>query len=620
MLNYQGFVCFFCLFLVGAIKGFSATTPPVYSQLAERQVVTIQADFSVSHEVIKEILILSREGLDHARVVLGYDKLRSIEAFEAEMIHPITQKSILKTKLKDLRDVAQFSQVNIFDDNRLKIYEPTSSIFPVKVKIRYVMKSKTNFALPTWVPIPNYNQKVKEAAFSVGFPDQLGLKYKEVNLTAEKKESLEAGLKTISWIVADLEVQGKDFKKEDDHRLLLAPVRFGLEGVVGEMSDWTGLASWQYQLNKNRDKLPDAFKTQILEMVKDADSDFKKIQILYQYLQKNYRYVSIQLGIGGWQTQLAAEVYQNKFGDCKGLTNLMKAMLAEVGIESYYTLVYAGSNADDIEVDLPSNQFNHVILQVPSETGPIWLECTSSTLPAGYLGEFTKGRHVLVVREKGGYLTQTPSYTTESWNTLSSKNKIKIDQQGNAAIESEVSAQGNFAVTLTDVKFHLDTRQQRDFLNRNSGVSGLLVNDFQIDLHQEDSLPKAKLAYDGAIIKFVQSTAKRHVLKSFLGKITEDQLAFSNLFKTEEYEIQLPEPWQSESQLPQVDLKEEHFTASLHSRLDRDRLSISILLQVRLPEEFSAEEKTNLVKRINSTFDYSLLFLKTPSPSTIINP
>ncbi|GMQ35613.1 DUF3857 domain-containing protein [Algoriphagus taiwanensis] len=620
MFRFQVFACFLCLFLMDMGKGFSKTSPPVYSQLEERQVVTLHADFSVSHEVTKDLLVMSREGLDHVRVVLGYDKLRSIESFEAEMINPLTQKSLLKTKLKDLRDVAQFSQVNIFDDNRLKIYEPSTSVFPVLVKIRYVMKSKTNFALPTWVPVPNYNQKVKEAIFSVVYPEQLGLKYKEVNLPTEKRESFETGLKTVSWIVSDLEVQGKDFKKEDDYRLLLAPVRFGLEGVVGEMSDWTGLAAWQYQLNKNRDKLPDAFKAQIQDMVSEADTDFKKIQILYQYLQKNFRYVSIQLGIGGWQTQVAAEVYQNRFGDCKGLTNLMKAMLAEVGIESNYTLVYAGTDADDIEVDLPSNQFNHVILQVPLKTGPIWLECTSSTLPAGYLGEFTKGRHVLVVREDGGYLTQTPSYNTEVWNTLSSKNKIRIDNQGNAVIESAVSAQGNFAVKLTDVKYHLDARQQRDFLNRNSGISGLLVNGFQIDLHQEDSLPKADLAYDGAIIKFVQSTAKRHVLKSFLGKITEDQLAFSNLFKTEEYEIQLPEAWQSESQLPQVDRKEEYFSASLQSRLDGDRLLISTALQIRLPEEFSDEEKTNLVKQINSTFDYSLLFLKTPTTSTLPNP
>jgi hypothetical protein len=42
-------------------------------------------------------------------------------------------------------------------------------------------------------------------------------------------------------------------------------------------------------------------KTFFKELVKNAVSDSEKTKIIYNYLQKNFRCVSIQLGIGGFK-------------------------------------------------------------------------------------------------------------------------------------------------------------------------------------------------------------------------------------------------------------------------------------------------------------------------------
>ena len=64
-------------------------------------------------------------------------------------------------------------------------------------------------------------------------------------------------------------------------------------------------------------------------------------------------------------------------------------MLKAVGINSYYTLIRAGEDETDIQVDFPSNQFNHVVLCVPhGQRHLLWLECTSQTVSLGLFGQF----------------------------------------------------------------------------------------------------------------------------------------------------------------------------------------------------------------------------------------
>lgn len=589
---------------------------PAYSILSQTSNLTIHPDYTYTFDVERKLVVNSSAGLEHAATRLFYDKLNEVRAFELEVKDVFSGKTLSKARLKDMADGAYYSSSTIFDDNRYKYYEVTAGKFPVEVTIKTSVFAKTNFFLPSWTPVPFYNQKVKESQFAVNYPSELGLKYKEVNLSGEKTTTEANGVTTITWTMSDLPVQGKDFESDDDYKLLLAPVKFSLDQYQGEMSDWSQLAAWQYELNKGRDVLPEDFKAKVLQMVDGVEEPYEKVKILYSYLQKNFRYVSIQLGIGGWQTMTASDVVKYAYGDCKALTNLMKAMLETVGIPAYYTLVYAGQNADDIEVDLPANQFNHVILQVPTDSDPIWLECTSNLLPAGFLGDFTRDRHVLVTKEGGGYLTKTPSYDTEVWNLIQSQSKVVLDAQGNATISAKQQLFGNFSEVMLSVKNSLDERQQRDFLNRNSSVSGLIVRDYTIEIVNQDSLPKSEISYEGVVQKFSQATAKRVVLKSFIGKLTPDLLANKSLKQVDEYEIELPEAWQPDGNFPEVTLNEENLNGLLTVALEGRLLKVRREISVQLPEKLEKEQETELLKKINTAFDRTILFSKSTLSTT----
>jgi hypothetical protein len=64
------------------------------------------------------------------------------------------------------------------------------------------------------------------------------------------------------------------------------------------------------------------------------------------------------------------------------------------------------------------------------EKDTIWLECTSSILPAGYLGDFTYNRPALIVDERGGTMVRTPTYK-KSENLQIRKTNATVDDNGN---------------------------------------------------------------------------------------------------------------------------------------------------------------------------------------------
>jgi hypothetical protein len=292
-------------------------------------------------------------------------------------------------------------------------------------------------------------------------------------------------------------VRYETFQPADFHFLPMvytAPTTFQMESFKGKMTSWNEFGRWINEINESKKDLKGIDFQEIDEIVKSANSYEDRIRLLYDYIQRKTRYVSIQLGIGGWSPFSPSYVHQKKYGDCKALTFYTKTLLEHVGVDAYYTLIKAGKYADEVPDFFPNAHFNHVILTIPLENDTVWLECTSQTNPFGYLGTFTSNRNALLITEEGGKLIRTRSYDTQ--NSEESINAyIQLNKDGAAKVSLNKTYSGlafeedNFGYAL-----HLPEEEQLHWLLDVNEWGDFVINDFSLFESSVDQNPSGKLS------------------------------------------------------------------------------------------------------------------------------
>jgi hypothetical protein len=608
-IRHSALIALFCVLSISnSLHGQDSVA--VFSTIEIKESRRLNEDYTISSVVEKTILISDQRGMDHGVIFIHFDEISRIMRFDAQLVDPKNGRVIKKISPKELREYNRVSRGTFFDDSKYKAFAFEIDKFPAQIQVVYEVRDSGNFYINPWVPLPDEaNQILKSARLEFQYPAEIGLRYHHRNTDIRPDSTFSDGLVSLVWKAESIEAFSK--APDDDFPIVLfAPNKFSLDGYTADMKTWEGFAEWQGKLNEGKDELPESLKSQIEGMIKGKNTDFEKIDTLYKYLQQNYRYVSVQLGIGGWMPKSATEVYENKFGECKGLSNLMKAMLKEAGITAQYTKVRAGREADDILLDFPSQQFNHIILRVPIGEEVLWLECTSKHLPTGYLGDFTSNRHVLVVTDDGGFVDKTPAYDDIRYNSYQIAHQIQIDPTGSTKIEGTYLFEGNAAADLIEASRALSGDQKRNYLNARLAGPGLVLSEYSILDITDGVVPKAKVSFSGQIQKYAQNTAKRIILPLSWKKFSKDMLEKGALSIAETTVIQLPEGLVLEGKVPDSVVEEGVLRLNITSSLADNNLTIAKKLAYDPHADIAKEEIEKYFQRIYSQFNKSISFQK----------
>ncbi len=405
----------------------------------EEYILTIKSSSKYTLYERHVYTILNEGANEYAGYKTFYDKFCNINFVTGKMFN-LLGKEIKHTKKSEWTDNSAYDGFSLLSDARYKKNEFYSSDYPYTIEYEEEDDYDGTQSFPGWMPQRSPLMSVQNSKFTVIAPADYILRYKKINFNGDPAVTQKGDVKTYTWEIKNIRAKKNEASappfSEITPVIYFAPSKFEVQGYSGEMSTWKGYGDFMYQLIKGRDVLPEEIKTKVHELTDNIKSDTGKIFALYKFLQQNTRYISIQLGIGGWQPFEASYVAEKKYGDCKALSNYMIALLKEAGIAGKYVEIYGGSSPPPLVEDFSFSQFNHVIVCVPLQKDTVWLECTSQTVSPGYMGSFTGNRKALLIDETGGHVVQTPCYNIDD-NVRLRKVTAIADEQGN--LNAEIS-------------------------------------------------------------------------------------------------------------------------------------------------------------------------------------
>ncbi len=400
--------------------------------------ITISSRTSVNVKTFRVVTILNEAGLSHIDAY-EYKPVKSVGA----VVYDASGKEIKTLRRKDFRE-ANVADAAEITDNKITYLEFTPTSFPFTIAYESEVGDSNTGLLPGWRPLAATAESVEKAVVTVSCPANLGLKYKELNLgQGITKEATATGVRfTAQKLIARKDEQYAPPLRKTIPQVIFALERFSLEGVDGEATSWQDFGKWmQKSLLTGTTALPPEARNQIVALVGNETDPMKKAKIVYEYVQSRTRYVSIQLGIGGWKPMKAADVHRLGYGDCKALTNYTKSLLEAVGVPSYYCVIDAGYSKSDLSEDFVSMQGNHVTLAIPDGDKLRWAECTSQTAPFDFQANFTDDRMALVLKPDGGQLMRTHVYSGND-NSKFSRGSYAIGADGQISGNLEIKTKG----------------------------------------------------------------------------------------------------------------------------------------------------------------------------------
>lgn len=420
---------------------------------------------SAKYEVHKVITVLNEQGKAALSFAYQSDKFYSLDDAEIKVFDALGLKKNTYSK-KEMNSV-NYGE-GLVPEGKVTYFDVSAPYYPITIELNYSIKYKGILGYPPFNFQSPY-QSVQHAVFDVETPLALSIRYKILNCNYQPVITHNGDVDSYHWEVNNL----KAYKLEKHvgltenylPKVLLAPNKFQLDDFEGDMTSWKNYGNWINNLYASTVSLPDERKGFYQGLVKDAPTNSEKAKILYSYMQNNMRYVSIQLGIGGWRPFKASFVDEKKYGDCKALSNYLKSALDAVGIKSNVVIIYRDFQYKNVDEKFPMNDFNHVILCIPQAKDTTWLECTSTTLPFANLDETTLNRKGILITDSGGVVVNTPRSNFKN-NAISFLANIEIDADGGAKATVSYASKGEERDELL-MGFHdmKDDEKRKYFIN-----------------------------------------------------------------------------------------------------------------------------------------------------------
>ncbi|MBS1779299.1 MAG: transglutaminase domain-containing protein [Bacteroidetes bacterium] len=503
---------FILFFLLSAFSVWGADNKYAYADINPSLLMNADAvvrDYKCSIEILandkivrKEhvvVTVLNEKGYENAvldRLEDEFVKLDDASGY----LYDASGRELKKMKQRDIVKT-HIASYNVFDKDFQLSYDFHYAIYPFTVEYETTEKIASFLFVSDCSLLPGFRCAAENINCSMVYPQTMDIRYELFHISEKPVESVTDNSRTWNLSLHNINAYVRDRLAPrqvfDIPAVVFAANTVQMGPLTGNMDTWQHFGKFFYDLNIGRDVLPDDVKHAVHQLTDTCKTQDQKIGLLYDYLKANTRYVSIQLGIGGFQAFPAEYVMKNGYGDCKALSNCMMALLKEAGVTSYTALVYGGADYRNhfIQSDIPSDVFNHEILCAVDRKDTTWIECTSHDLPAGYLSHFTGNRKALLLTPGGGVVVNTPAYKIKE-NVAATTVMVNMDGKGGLSGTMHTSESGRF-YDLDYQHLYAFTKKDRDLtVSKNISVQDLSMGSCSVALKGTSKLPSLVVDVD----------------------------------------------------------------------------------------------------------------------------
>ncbi len=279
---------------------------------------------------------------------------------------------------------------------------------------------------------------IVRSRFIVDVPDGFAPRIIERNLNFRRTESVQAGRRTYSWIANDVTPYRGEAYAADSNSVVMSI-------AVTSPSTWNDIATWYDGLARDRYTLatPVAARVDSLVARSRARTRLDTIRAVHRWVAQDIRYVSVSLGIGGYQPRTPAEVLSSGFGDCKDKATLFVAAMRRYGIAASPVLLSLSGKPDPA---LPSiYQFNHAIAAVQDGAGWTFTDLTAEYIPYGTIPDQYRGQLGIVVLPDGRAQEIRFPVAAIDANGSTMRIHLTLDTAGRGVARVQELARGNTA-------------------------------------------------------------------------------------------------------------------------------------------------------------------------------
>jgi transglutaminase-like putative cysteine protease len=426
--------------------------------------VTLQADGTLVRKVTKRYTILNERGKRlYSEAEFGYrPDSETVTIDRAFTIDPDGGKHPLQDNA--VADGSPYSNEPAYDRYRIKSFTLPATMPGAICEYQVTVRSKKT------------NTKFSDSRYLQGSEPADNVRYSLVTPTGLAVRSAVLNPKADVSVRTETTTQGDMTRRSwtaEAPKPLVAERQMpkwrdiATRVAVSTLSGWPAVAAEWRQVSMGKDHATPALVSLAKQLTANCGTAEEKARAIYDYVRKDVRYVAVDMTVAGFEPQSASQVWQNRYGDCKDGSTLLKTLLRLAGIPTTYVLV-STNDRGKVDRDLPSmTQFDHCIVAADLPSGRVYLDSVGKTTSYGDLPSMDHGADALAVGDDDFAFVTLPR-TQPAANAVVSEQRLTLLPSGALTAKVNEAFTGTLASSERQTYLGRTTKQIVEEFRRQS--------------------------------------------------------------------------------------------------------------------------------------------------------